>query len=373
MNSPYGGKLVNRFSPLAKQVYTNKKHIVISRENELDFYNISDGTFSPLKGFMREKEFISVLNEDRLLNKKVWTVPIVLDITKTQYDFIKMEDIVVLKNHAGKIIGYIEIEDIYKHDKNFHINKLFGTDSRKHPGGNFVHSRGEFLIHGKIVSVVKTCHNPREIRNVFKRKKWKTICGFQTRNVPHRAHEYLQRLAMEHVDGVFIQPIEGWKKPGDFTIESVKKCYRVLIKNYYPATRVYFNTLKTAMRYAGPREAIFHAIIRKNFGCTHFIVGRDHAGVGNFYKNYEAHKLAEKYEKELGITIFQYAGPFYSKYGDIIATERSYRHKPNDVVEISGTLIREIIKKGKRPSEKILRPEIFDILMQLKKDHRLFY
>ena len=374
MNSPYGGKLINKLVHKVSEHYKNKKSIVISKENELDFYNISDGTFSPLEGFMGKKEFINVLNDNRLLNGSIWTVPIVLDITEEQYDFIKREDVVGLKILSGKIIGYIEVEDIYKHDKNLHIKKLFGTNSRKHPGVSFIYSdRGNLLIHGNIMSITKTCCNPREIRKVFKKKSWRTICGFQTRNIPHRAHEYLQRLAMEYVDGVFIQPIEGWKKPGDFSINSIKKCYRALIKNYYPSNRVYFSTLKTAMRYAGPKEAIFHSIIRKNFGCTHFVIGRDHAGVGEFYKKYEAHELVEKYDEELGIVLLKYAGPFYSKFGDIIATERTYRYRPNDIVEISGTLIREIIRKGGKPSEKILRPEVFEVLTELKENNKLFY
>lgn len=206
---------------------------------------------------------------------------------------------------------------------------------------------------------------PKESKKLFSKLGMKTVAGFQTRNVPHRAHEYLQRVALEHVDGLFIQPLVGYKKKGDYTTAAVIKGYQALIENFYPKEKVILGTLSTAMRYAGPREAVFHAIVRRNYGCSHFIVGRDHAGVGNYYGKYDAHALTESFGDELGIKIMRLHGPYYCKRCDGIVTEQTCRHEkymPEEVTHISGTDMRAMLEGGLMPNKNLMRPEIIEAL-----------
>ena len=337
------------------------RELKITEDTFYDIIYIKNKVFSPLKGFMTFKEFKSVVEHMTLNDNCIWTIPITLGINEK----IKEDEIIlVFKN---KKIAKIFVEDVYK-IKIDDIEKIFKTSDLNHPGVKKEIEKGEYRIGGLIQiienSILKDQINPNEIKEFFLKKGWKTIAGFQTRNVPHRAHEYLHRLALEICDALFINPLVGWKKKGDFSEEAVNIGYKTLIEIYYKNLNVYYKTLKIPMRYAGPREAIFHAQIRKNLGCTHFIIGRDHAGVKNYYGKYEAHELAKKLQKYLDIELLLFKGPFYCSKCEQIVTENCCKHK--NVIEISGTIIRDMIKKGYCPPKNFMRKEVAENILKLK-------
>lgn len=375
--APYGGKLVNKYIAGKAAKDLSKFSVVQLSDTALcDLYNIAEGAFSPLTGFMSSDQFYDVIYNNKV-NGLPWTIPILIDVEKEKALNFKRGESVVLKSGQGKIAGWMKLKDIYPHKKAIHAKKVFNTASSRHPGVNLVYGMKEYLLGGEVYVFrsgenIRNYLSPFQTREIFRRRKYKTVAGFQTRNVIHRAHEYLQRCALELVDGLFLQPIVGWRKTGDFTAEAVIKAYREFIKDYYPEQRVLLGTLKTAMRYAGPKEAVFHAIIRKNFGCTHFIVGRDHAGVGGYYDKYEAHDIFDKIE-EIGITILKFKEPFYCGKCGLIVTEKTCGHHSKHHQEISGTLVRKIIKSGRQPKNKIFRPEVYSLLKREFKRHHLFY
>lgn len=377
MNTPHGGKIINRFIKKRPLVALSKMYRIYPSDIAIsDIFNIANGVFSPLEGFATEKEFYNIVNNNKYANL-VWTIPIILDIDKKDKNNIKIGDELAICNQKKEIIGIIEAQDIYFHNKNIHAMKVFGTKDINHPGVRNIFEMKEFILAGKISvfgenKCSKTWLTPRQARDIFAQKGFKTIAGFQTRNVIHRAHEYLQRCALELTDGLFLQPIVGWKKKGDFSAKVIIDTYREFIKDYYQKNRVVFGTLKTAMRYAGPKEAVFHAIIRKNFGCTHFIVGRDHAGVGNYYGKYQAHEIFDKIGN-IGIEILKFKEPVYCSRCNLIVTEKTCGHNSKYHQEISGTLVRKIIKNGKQPIHQIFRPEVYKLLESKFKHHQLFY
>ncbi len=277
-------------------------------------------------------------------------------------------------------VGSIVVDDKYKIDKSKIADLVFKTSDKNHPGVNLLFAGPNYAISGKLkfydenfITNTNFHLTPKETKQKFKEMRWRTIVGFQTRNVPHLAHEYLQRCGLELVDGLFLQPISGWKKIGDYRAEIVFECYKALIDNYYPKNRVLLCSLSTSMRYAGPREALFHAIIRRNYGCTHFIVGRDHAGVGNYYKKYEAHEIFDSIE-DIGIIPMLLHEPFYCKKCDMMATEKTCLHNDSERIHMSGTYIRNLISNRESIPEKIMRKEIIDILNKhLNKSDSLFY
>ncbi|HDM23022.1 MAG TPA: sulfate adenylyltransferase, partial [Methanomicrobia archaeon] len=284
MNEPHGGKLIysvlseRERSKIMEQEDEFQK-IVINDELVKDVKNIGFGIYSPLKGFLNEEEFESVIDCMRLPNGVAWSIPIVLD---TDED---VEDEILLISKEGKVIALMNVTDIYGYNKEYFVENVFRTKDKNHPGVSDIYNMKKKLIGGeiKLIDTEKEPFynynlDPKETRILFRELGWETIVAFQTRNPPHRGHEYLQKCALEIVDGLFINPVVGKKKPGDFKDEVILKSYEILIENYFPKNRVIMSILPTKMRYAGPREAIFHAIVRKNFGCTHFIVGRDHAG-----------------------------------------------------------------------------------------------
>jgi len=337
--------------------------IIINEETLQDLINIEIGLFSPLKGFMDSKDYKSVINDMRLANGEVFTIPITLEVDSL--DIIKENKAKLIYNEI--VVGEIEIEDVYKVEET-DILKVFKTLDINHPGVKKEIKRSKFRVGGKTKlidkSLLKNVLTPTKTKKLF--SKHKTITGFQTRNIPHRAHEYLHRLALEFTEALFINPLVGWKKKGDFSEEAVIKGYKALIENYYTNLKVYFDVLKTPMRYAGPREAIFHAIIRKNLGCTHFIIGRDHAGVGNYYGKYEAQELAKKLQKDLDITILAFKEPFYCKKCEQIVSENCCGH--SSIEKISGTKIREMLKQGIIPPKEFIRKEVAETVISLKEN-----
>lgn len=345
--------------------------VELSDELLQDLINIATGLFYPLKGFMSSNDYYSVLNNMTLSSGDVWTIPISLDVDVDIYNSVIIAEKVML-THKHKKIGYIVVDDIYIVNIEEDNLKIFGTQSIKHPGVEKELAKKKYRVGGEVevtdISLLNGSLNPKDVKNYFKSKNWKTIAGFQTRNPIHKAHEHLQRIALEICDGLFINPLVGWKKPGDFSEAAVNLGYKTMIEKYYIGLNVYFENLRTAMRYAGPREAIFHAIIRRNLGCTHFIIGRDHAGVGDYYAKYEAQKLAKAIitKNKLGIELLLLSGPFYCKKCGQIVTEKTCNHEEKYIEDISGTKIRAMLTVNKRPNDIYMRPEVADSIISLK-------
>lgn len=339
--------------------------IEIHEETLQDIINIETGLLYPLKGFMGETDFRGVVDRYLLSNEQVFTIPITLDVPEDMD--LKCGQTLHL-SFQGKHIADMVVEDSYRMT-DADIEKIFCTMDEEHPGVKKEKERSPLRVGGRTKlldkSFLQGALKPEETKNIFKENGWKTIAGFQTRNPIHKAHEHLQRIALEICDGLFINPITGWKKKGDFTQEAVVAAYEKMIEEFYPKNCVYMAGLKTQMRYAGPREAVFHAIMRRNLGCTHFIIGRDHAGVGGFYGAYDAHALAkelsEKYD--LGIQLLLLHEPYYCKKCGMVVSEKNCSHYKTDRIEISGTIIRKYINDGAIPDEIMLRKEIFDSIL----------
>lgn len=341
--------------------------VEIRRRQHLELHKITIGALAPLDRLMGEADFLSVVERMRLASGAVFPLPVVLDVDEaTAESVIPGQNLQLFRD--GQVVGEVAVEDVYTCDKRAVAVDVFGTDDPAHPGVASFYHGGSHFIGGPVSLTRRPMHEvpdyeltPVETRGIFAERGWKTIAGFQTRNVPHRAHEYLQRIALELTDGLFIQPLVGWKKRGDYLPSVILAGYEALIRTCYPAERVLLGVLSMSMRYAGPREAVLHALVRRNYGCTHFIVGRDHAGVGGYYGTYDAHALTRRFEGELGIEILRLHGPFYCRRCGTIATERTCRHvhqEPGEVHEISGTDLRRQLSGEARPAPEIMRPEV---------------
>lgn len=373
-------------------------HVEINEETLQDIINMETGLLYPLDGFMKERDFRSVIDHYTMANGEVFTIPVTLDVPKAIYDKLPVREssgggrvdaespgdkyaYVLPANDEtqccrtldllfqGEAMASIDVEDKYEMT-DADIEKVFGTLEDTHPGVKKEHERSPYRVGGKTKllkrELLDGALKPEETKRIFKEKGWKTVVGFQTRNPIHKAHEHIQRLGLEVCDGLFINPITGWKKKGDFTEEAVLAAYEAMIKEFYPSDKVYMAGLKTRMRYAGPREAVFHAIIRRNLGCTHFIIGRDHAGVGGYYGAYDAHALARKLkaEHDLGIELLLTREPYYCTKCKQIVTDNTCGHYKTNRVEISGTIIRKYIGDGRIPDEIMMRQEIFDAILK---------
>ncbi len=364
VSTPHGGKLVNRE---VKKVNLDKNMLSLDldMDSAMDLVNIGTGAFSPIEGFMCRDDYEDVLKNMRV-NNAVWTLPITLDVD----DFNCEEGDDILLKYNKETIGVLHLEEKFSYDKKKSSKLIYNSDSLEHPGVKYNFSLGKTFLGGKIDLIkipefrVKQYELiPSETREIFMKRKWKKIVAFHTRNAIHRSHEYLQRMALESVDGLFIQPVVGKKKEGDFSSEMIIKSYEIMMDKFYPKDRVFFSVLPTFSRYAGPREAVFTALVRKNFGATHFIIGRDHTGVGNFYKKYDSHKIFENFD-DLGMEIFFYHGPFYCKKCEGFATEHSCPHDEKEHIDVSGTKIREILNKGELPPKEMMRVEIAKMIIE---------
>lgn len=368
VSKPHGGKIVNRI------VSDRRKEVLIQEANELprllisydlvaDLENIAHGVYSPLEGFLVQEDYLHVLYDMRLSNDVPWTIPIVLDVDPDEVSGVKEGDMLSLV-YNDQTIAIMKVDEIYRWNKREYCQQIYKTEDLAHPGSAKTFNKKELLLGGKI-DLVNHFHSsferytlwPVETRLLFKELGWKTTVGFQTRNVPHLGHEYVQKAALTFVDGLFVNPLIGWKKSGDFRDEVIVKAYEALIEHYFPKDSVVFAVLAMEMRYAGPREAIHHAIVRKNFGCTHFIIGRDHAGVGNFYGPYEAWEIFKEFP-DLGITPLFIQESFYCKKCDGTVNAKICPHEEGSRVRLSGTKLREMIKRGEMPPREIMRPEV---------------
>ncbi len=380
MIQAHGGRLVNRLVPEKDKTYFLEKQkflkkLVLNPKQLSDFEMIVTGGFSPLEGFMNKQDYISVISNWRLSDGTVWSVPICLDVDKDFANTLKVSQQLALYSEDNEFLGIIEIEDKYEYDKVKEAKEVYKTIDEKHPGVKETLSKKEVYIAGKIYAVnlpkykdfLEYMFTPQQTRKKFEEFGWKTVVGFQTRNPIHRAHEYLIKCALEIVDGAFIHPIVGWTKDDDIPAEVRMKCYSVLIENYFPKNRVFLCVNPAYMRYAGPREAIFHAIVRKNYGCTHFIVGRDHAGVGNYYGPYDAQRVFFEFKpEEIGITPLFFENAFYCKKCANMATSKTCPHDDNYRVFLSGTKVRELLKNKQALPEEFTRKEISEILVKQK-------
>jgi sulfate adenylyltransferase len=363
---PHGGKLVNRST---KKDTNHLLSVSVNADLANDIENIADGIFSPLDGFLLQEDFEKVITKGRLSNDLPWTIPIVLDIDKETATKMKDAKEVAL-NLNGTNFAVLHVEDVFSFNKDVTAKGVYGTTDLKHPGVAKTMSMKEFLVGGKIdyikrpeeTQIRRYRKTPSETREIFEKAGWKTIVAFQTRNVPHVAHEMLQKASLNTHDGLFVNPLIGKKKSGDYKDEVIVAAYETLIKYYYPQNRCYLGTLHTEMRYAGPKEAIHHAIMRKNFGCTNIIIGRDHAGVGNYYDPFASQKIFDDYP-DIGIEPIFYPAFFYCKKCLSFASEKNCPHGEEFQEQLSGTKLRTMILEKQSPSEYMIRPEVSKILM----------
>ena len=367
---PHGGRLVNRHS---SSVTVDGMHLLqVPDSVRSDVENIADGVFSPLEGFMDREDFETVIKSGSLKSGVRWTVPIVLDVTDQAARELKNVGEFALAT-GDEAFAVMKAEDFYTFDRTAFAKSVFGTDDPEHPGVKKTMGLANMLVGGKVTLTRSRPDSPlrahrrtpEQLREEVKRRGWKTMVGFQTRNVPHVAHEMLQKSALNLFDGLLVNPLIGPKKQGDFRDEVIIAAYDALIKEYYPKDRAIFSTLHTEMRYAGPKEAIHHAIMRKNFGCSHFIVGRDHAGVGSYYHPFAAQEIFSEYP-DLGIEPLFFPAFYYCKKCLAFASERNCPHAAADRDELSGTKMRKMVSSGEVPPVHLMRPEVARIILSFK-------
>jgi len=377
--APHGGTLVNRISDnpdALKKEAEGLTRIDLSAKQSCDVEMIGIGAFSPLTGFMGKADFDSVVSDMKLADGNIWPIPITLSVDE---GVAKKGDRVALYAPNGVLQAVMTVEEVYPHDTAKEVTIFFNgaEDDGKHPGAEAVKAEGPVCLAGPI-EVVTTCVDPEgpeafldrrltpaQTRAAFEKKGWKTVSAFQTRNPIHRAHEYLCKCAQEITDGILIHPLVGETKPGDIPADVRMKCYQTLIKEYFVDERTMLTVMPAAMRYAGPREAILHALVRKNYGVTHFIVGRDHAGVGSYYGTYDAQNIFNELDKDnLGIEPLKFEHAAFSKKAQGMVSGKTFPKIEGDQIFLSGTKVREMLAKGERPPGEFTRPEVADILIE---------
>jgi sulfate adenylyltransferase len=375
---PHGGKLINRICEGKVKEYLldqipSMQQLHLSDIEVSDLEMVSIGAFSPLEGFMGEDDYLSVINNNRLKNGVPWTIPITLTADEENEKKYAIDKEISLYNKDNKLLGVLYLEEKYTRDKEKEAQVVYGTTDKAHPGVATLHKTGDVLLAGKVVmldrpdhgEMTALCLDPKETRLLFYYKGWRSVVAFQTRNPIHRAHEYIQKCALEIVDGLLLHPLVGQTKEDDIPASVRIDCYKTLLEKYYPKDKVVMSVFPASMRYAGPKEAILHAIARKNYGCTHFIVGRDHAGVGNYYGTYDAQKIFDEFEPgEIGITPLKFEHAFYCRECGCMATAKTCPHNRESHVFLSGTKVREILSAGGALPLEFTRPEVAQVLME---------
>ena len=370
--APHGGTLINRVaSPEQRQEFIavgdRLPRVKLDDRATCDLITIAIGALSPLQGFIDRVDYEKIVEEMHLANGLPWSIPVTLSVREEIAENLTEGSQVRLDDPSGRFIGVLELRQKYSYDKAREAIQVYRTDETKHPGVKAVYEQGAINLAGPVWLLDRDPHplfpkyqiDPAASRAMFKEKGWQTIVGFQTRNPIHRAHEYIQKCALEVVDGLFLHPLVGTTKSDDIPAEVRMRCYEIMLENYFPQNRVILAINPSAMRYAGPREAIFHALVRKNYGCTHFIVGRDHAGVGDYYGTYDAQKIFEEFDRDkLGIVPMKFEHAFYCKRTQQMATSKTSPSQKEDRIHLSGTKVREMLRRGELPPPQFSRPEV---------------
>ena len=377
--APHGGELIINSADEAESAALRERlrqqelpRIVIGSRQLADLEMLANGAYSPLNGFLDRANYRSVVNDMHLSNGLPWSIPITLPVNVVQATQLKEGTEVALVDAQDVLQAVLTIEEIYPYDKQLEARQVYRTEDEAHPGVKIIYQQGDMLLGGpvRVVALQEQVfaqyrYTPRQSRALFAERGWQRVVGFQTRNPVHRAHEYIQKCALETVDGLYLHPLVGDTKGDDIPVDVRMRCYEVLLENYYPAERAVLGVLPAAMRYAGPREAIFHALLRKNYGCSHFIVGRDHAGVGNYYGTYDAHAIFAQFDAaKLGITPMFFDHAFFCRACDSMASSKTCPHGPEQHVTLSGTKVRQMLQAGQVPPREFSRPEVAQILIE---------
>jgi sulfate adenylyltransferase len=377
MQQPHGGTLVDRTlsGPARRAAFENAHalpRIELSERAVADLECIATGVYSPLEGFMTEAEYESVLQHRRLPQGLAWTIPVALQLDEARGARVPLDAEIALAHPNGDVIATMTVTSKYRPDQEREAQRVFTTSEDKHPGVATMRGEGPVYLGGPITLVAPIPHDdfgdyrltPAQTRAAFEERGWKTIVAFQTRNPIHRAHEYITKVALEGVDGLLVHPLVGGTKADDVPADVRMRCYEVLLKHYYPAARTLLAAFPAAMRYGGPAEAIMHAVARQNYGCTHFIVGRDHAGVGSYYGTYDAQKAFDEYSpSELAIVPLKFENAFFCNRTKQMATEKTSTSTPEERLSLSGTMLRGMLVRGELPPEYVTRPEVAEVLM----------
>jgi sulfate adenylyltransferase len=370
--APHGGKLIDRIAKGSEKTEFLAKadslpRVQLDERATSDLVMIAIGGFSPIKGFMEIEDYESVVDDMRLANGLPWSIPVTLSVSEEVAAPLKEGSFIRLDSPEGKFIGVLELTQKYNYNKVHEAVNVYRTDEEAHPGVKVIYEQGAVNLAGPVWLLEREPHplfptyqiDPAASRAMFREKGWKTVVGFQTRNPIHRAHEYIIKCALEIVDGLFLHPLVGATKSDDIPADVRMRCYEIMMEHYFPSDRVILAINPSAMRYAGPREAIFHALIRKNYGCTHFIVGRDHAGVGDYYGTYDAQEIFDEFKpEELGITPLKFEHAFYCTRTKQMATSKTSPSNKDERIHLSGTKVRGLLREGKLPPPEFSRPEV---------------
>jgi sulfate adenylyltransferase len=379
ISPPHGGQLVNRqLRGTMRQAVQERAgslfKLNLSPMNLSDLELIATGAMSPLTGFMGQSDYVRVVAEMRLSNGLLWSIPVTLPVgTETAAQISIGQEIALCED--DQVLAVLEVAEKYDYDKEQEARLVYGTTDQAHPGVARLYAQGDVMLGGEIwvvnlpqaaqVEFPDLRHTPAQSRRLFARRGWRRIVGFQTRNPIHRAHEYIQKAALEIVDGLFIHPLVGETKADDIPADVRIASYQAILRDYYPAESVILGVFPAAMRYAGPREAVFHALIRKNYGCTHFIVGRDHAGVGNYYGSYDAQRIFDNFKKdELGVEILPFDYTFYCKKCGMVVSSKTCPHDRENWIFLSGTQVRAMLENGEMLPPEFTRPEVSRVLLE---------
>jgi sulfate adenylyltransferase len=377
MPRPHGGKLMNRLTGASriervKAEALEMPKVSLNHESRLDFENIAFGLYSPLKGSLTEADLDTVISIGRLSNDIPWTIPILLDVKEEEASMFKAGDSIAMESD-GELFAVVEVDDKYRWNRDVYNQHIYKTTDPMHPGVAKTNGMNPILVGGPIMvfkefqgTFPKYRLKPEETRFLFKEKGWRTVAGFQTRNAPHMGHEYVQKTALSFVDGLFINPLIGKKKVGDFTDIVILESYEALIDHYFLKNSATMVTLEMEMRYAGPKEAIHHAIVRKNYGCSHFIVGRDHAGVGSYYGPFEAQEIFDDYP-DLGIAPIFFRNFFHCNKCGGPQNDKICPHGDEDRENFKGRVMRQLLSEGKNPDPTQMRPEVTAAILRHEK------
>lgn len=376
--TPHGGKLINRLADentkrewLATAAKLPRIQVLLRERCDLEMLAI--GAYSPLTGFMDKADYESVVRDMRLANGLVWSVPITLGVTAERAGALKDGQDIALVDELGDCLAILHLQEKYTRDKQLEARQVYRTDEPAHPGVDYVYKQGDVLLGGPITALQRPRtdlrpelhYTPAELRRAFVQNGWRRIVAFQTRNPMHRAHEYLTKCALEVVDGLLLHPLVGETKGDDVPAPIRVRCYEIMLQNYFPKNRALLSLWGASMRYAGPREAVHHALVRKNYGCTHFVVGRDHAGVGKYYGTYDAHHIFDEISPaELGITPLFFEHTFFCRRCAGMASYKSCPHDPADHVTLSGTKVRQMLTAGECPPPEFSRAEVARVLIE---------